>query len=387
MLEIVNAGKNDKDENWWDVWKKSSEAQGVQSEIDRIHKEREGMTEAGDENEARSHSEFAMPLWFQLCLVTYRVFQQYWRMPEYIASKWMLGILSGLFIGFSFFQAKTSLQGMQTVIYSLFMLCTIFSSLVQQVMPLFVTQRNLYEVRERPSKTYSWKAFMIANVIVEVPYQIMMGVLTYACYYYAVVGVQGSERQGLVLLLCIQFFIYASTFAHMVIASMPDTETASAVVVLLFAMSLTFCGVMQPKDALPGFWIFMYRVSPFTYWISAMASTQLHDRVVKCSQSEMSIFDPPSGQTCGEYLSAFMKMAGGQLSNPDATVDCSYCSITKADQFLGSVNIFWSERWRNFGIMWAYIVFNIFLATLLYYTFRVKSWNLSGLKDRFSKKK
>lgn len=254
-------------------------------------------------------------------------------------------------------------------------------------MPLFVTQRNLYEVRERPSKAYSWKAFLIANIIVEIPYQIVMGVLTYGSYYYAVVGVQDSERQGLVLLLCVQFFIYASTFAHMVIAAMPDTETASAVVVLLFAMSLTFCGVMQPKDALPGFWIFMYRVSPFTYWISAMASTQLHGRVVECSKAEMSVFDPPPGQTCSEYLKPFMSMAGGQLTNPDATADCNYCAINLADDFLSSVNIFWSERWRNFGIMWAYIVFNIFLATMLYYAFRVQKWSLSGLKDRFSKKK
>lgn len=145
MLEIVNAGQNDKGENWFDVWKKSEESQGVQNEIDRIHKEREGMSESNSEaNDARSKSEFAMPFWFQLYLVTYRVFQQYWRMPEYIASKWMLGIVSGLFIGFSFFQAKTSLQGMQTVIYSLFMLCTIFSSLVQQVRqtPPFVQAVN-----------------------------------------------------------------------------------------------------------------------------------------------------------------------------------------------------------------------------------------------------
>ncbi|GMG03756.1 unnamed protein product [Aspergillus oryzae] len=366
MLEIVNAGTNSEGENWFDVWKRSSECQGVQTEIDRIHREQQSKTQASDkDNESWSKSEFAMPFWFQLYQVTYRVFQQYWRMPEYIASKWVLGILSGLFIGFSFFQAKSSLQGMQTIVYSLFMLC----------------------IRERPSKTYSWKAFLIANIIVEIPYQIMMGILTYACYYYAVVGVQDSERQGLVLLLCIQFFIYASTFAHMAIAAMPDTETASAIVVLLFAMSLTFCGVMQTPTALPGFWIFMYRVSPFTYWVSAMAATQLHDRVVQCSPSEMSIFDPPSGQTCGEYMSSFMSMAGGQLSNPNATSDCNYCSVAVADDFLSSVNIYWSERWRNFGLMWVYIVFNIFLATMLYYTFRVKKWNLSGLKERFSKKK
>jgi len=34
---------------------------------------------------------------------------------------------------------------------------TVFGQLCQQIMPHFVTQRSLYEIRERPSKTYSWK--------------------------------------------------------------------------------------------------------------------------------------------------------------------------------------------------------------------------------------
>lgn len=63
-------------------------------------------------------------------------------------------------------------------------------------MPLFVTQRSLYEVRERPSKAYSWKAFLIANIVVELPYQIVMGILTFACYYFPIVGAsQSTERQ------------------------------------------------------------------------------------------------------------------------------------------------------------------------------------------------
>jgi len=45
-----------------------------------------------------------------------------------------------------------------------------FSQLVQQIMPNFVTQRSLYEVRERPSKTYSWKVFILSNIVVEIPW-------------------------------------------------------------------------------------------------------------------------------------------------------------------------------------------------------------------------
>lgn len=126
-----------------------------------------------------------------------------------------------------------------------------------QIMPLFVTQRSLYEVRERPSKAYSWIAFLFSNMVIEIPYQIIMGILVYATYYYAVVGIQSSARQGLVLLFIIQFFVYASTFAHLCIAALPDAQTAGAVVSLLFGLMLSFNGVMQSPTALPGFWIFM----------------------------------------------------------------------------------------------------------------------------------
>ena len=254
-------------------------------------------------------------------------------------------------------------------------------------MPLFIEQRDLYEVRERPSKAYSWKAFLIANVVVEIPYMIITGVLIYACYFYAIVGIPSSVDQGAVLLLCIQFFIYASTFGHMCIAALPDAQTASAIVILLFAMALTFCGVMQPPNKLPGFWIFMYRVSPFTYWTSAMSSSQVHGRPVHCSSAEVVTLDPPAGQTCGSYVEKYATMAGGHILNPNATSHCEYCSMSVADQFLATSGIYYSDLWRNFGLIWAYIAFNVFMATFLYYVFRVKKWNMDGFKQRFSKKK
>jgi ATP-binding cassette subfamily G (WHITE) protein 2 (PDR) len=99
-------------------------------------------------------------------------------------------------------------------------------------MPLFVNQRSLYEVRERPSKAYSWKAFILANIVVEIPYNIVLAVLVFGSYYYAVQGIQPSLRQGMVLLFLIEFFIYAGTFAHLCIVAMPDAQTGTCIVFL-----------------------------------------------------------------------------------------------------------------------------------------------------------
>lgn len=217
MLTMVGAGASGKStQDWHEVWKKSQEAKDVQKELDRINEEmgNRASKKESEQESKESHSEFAMPFVNQLQEVTIRVFQQYWRTPGYIYSKLILGVASALFIGFSFFQPDSSQQGLQNVVFSVFMITTIFTTLVQQIMPRFVTQRDLYEVRERPSKAYTWKAFIIANIAVEIPWQILLGVLVFGSYYYPIFGIQSSERQGLVLLFFVQFFVFASTFAH-----------------------------------------------------------------------------------------------------------------------------------------------------------------------------
>lgn len=378
MLEIVNKGKNDQGEDWHDVWKASSLRSQCDRDIDKVHAEKQHEEVAGS-NDADGSSEFAVPFAVQLQEVTYRVFQQYWRMPSYIFAKLALALAAGLFIGFTFYGAETSQAGMRNLLFASFMLTTIFTTLVQQIQPLFITQRSLYEVRERPSKAYSWKAFVLANIAVEIPYQILTGIIIWACFYYPVVGAgQASVRQALVLLFSIQLLIYASAFAQMTIAALPDAQTASALVTLFTFMSILFCGVLQSPSALPGFWIFMYRVSPFTYWIGGIVSTLLHDRPVVCSSTEVSRFSPPGGQTCGEYLADFLQTAPGVLQNPDSTTECNYCALRSSDQFLAGSQIYYSERWRNFGIMWAFIGFNIFMAVLTYWLFRVAKFGKKG---------
>ncbi|OAA69680.1 ABC-2 type transporter [Cordyceps fumosorosea ARSEF 2679] len=385
MLEVVNRGYNDEGKDWQSVWNGSRESVAVRTELDRIQSAPRPADSATSADGAQL-TEFAMPLTTQVREVTYRVFQQYWRMPSYVVAKIALSVAAGLFIGFTFFNAKGSLGGMQIVMFSVFMITNIFPTLVQQIQPLFVTQRSLYEVRERPSKAYSWVAFVLANIVVEIPYQIVAGILIYACFYYPVVGVQTSDRQVLVLLFVVQLFLYASSFAHMTIAAMPDAQTASSVVTVLVLMSILFNGVLQPPNALPGFWIFMYRVSPFTYWIGGIVATMLHGRQVECTMQETQIFDPPAGETCGSYLQPLAGQAPGTLQNPGATADCQYCAYKVADQFLAGSKIYWGQRWRNFGIMWAYIIFNIFMAVFFYYIFRVRKGGF-GLGKLFGGKK
>lgn len=92
---------------------------------------------------------------------------------------------------------------------------------------------------------------------------------------------------------------------------------------------------------------------------------------------------PPNGLTCGDYLGPFAKAAGGSIYNPNASSDCQYCTISTADEYLAGSSIFYSTRWRNYGIVFSYIVFNICMAVFLYYLIRVRKSSGRTMNERF----
>ena len=141
MLEIIGVGTRHKsDLDWPDVWNQSQESKNVQAEIDRIHaeKRKEPVTDRGG-----SAGEFAMPLASQVYEVTLRVFQQYWRTPSYVWGKCTLGVASAFFIGFSFYLQNLSSTGLQNALFAIFMLTSIFSTLVQQVSSICQTNMSI----------------------------------------------------------------------------------------------------------------------------------------------------------------------------------------------------------------------------------------------------
>ena len=393
MLEVIRGTEQD----WPVVWNDSLQYKSVETEAQSLLRSNE---KANVGHTASDDKDFASSFTTQMKCVLSRLFQNYWRSPAYVGAKFMASIMSALFIGFTFYIQNNSATGLQNSVFSIFMLNATFQTAVNQVrliqsvqryerslltlfsqiMSRFNPHRSLFEVREGPSKIYSWPVFILSHVLVEIPYQMFLSVLVWASWYFATFGAQQSPlQQGMMLVFTTQFLVFASTFAHMVVVAMPTNELAGNLSTFLFSMTLQFNGVLQPPSALPSFWIWMYRVSPFTYLIGGWAGTSLAGREVNCSQNELAIFDPPKiGQTnatmtCGAYLSKYMAAgAPGYLVDPLARSNCEYCYIRNADQFLDLSGIQPSDKWRNMGVLFGYIMFNICAALTVYYLFRVR---------------
>ncbi|KAJ3525819.1 hypothetical protein NM208_g11475 [Fusarium decemcellulare] len=237
--------------------------------------------------------------------------------------------------------------------FAIFNILTIFGQLVQQQMPHFVLQRSLYEVRERPSKTYSWKVFMLSQIVAEIPWNTLMSVLMFVCVYYPVgfdknasAAGQTVERGGLMWLLFWQFLIFTCTFAHACIAITDTAEAGGNLANVLFMLCLFFC-------------------------VSSIMATGLANTHVTCAANELVVFDPPANQTCNDFLEDYISKAGGYVVNPSATSECNFCTIEDTNVFLDSISSSYEHRWRDWGIGIVYIVVNIFGALALYWLVRM----------------
>lgn len=131
---------------------------------------------------------------------------------------------------------------------------TAFGNLVQLIIPQFLTNRTLYEVRERPSRTYSWKVFVLSNTIAEIPWQTLMAFILLVTWYYplgtyrnAIAAGQQHERAGLTFLLLWSFMIFCSTLSQLVATIAPDPLTGVNIASLFFTLSLLFCGYVEKQ--------------------------------------------------------------------------------------------------------------------------------------------
>lgn len=126
-----------------------------------------------------------------------------------------------------------------------------------------------------------------------------------------------------------------------------------------------FCGVTIPRPEMPAFWAaWLNPLNPMTRLVSGMLSTELHNLQVQCSPSELAIFNPPAGQTCGEYAAAFLETAIGYISNPNSTLDCGYCIFRVGDGYLATLEFSWSDRWKESGIFASFIGSNLIILAL-----------------------
>ncbi|ETS82928.1 hypothetical protein PFICI_04804 [Pestalotiopsis fici W106-1] len=386
MLEVIGAGNPDyKGQDWGDVWLGSNNYEEQSREIASMNEKRRNVEHSKNVQDDR---EYAMPLTTQTMAVVNRSFISYWRTPNYIMGKLILHIFTGLFNTFTFYKLGNANIDMQSRLFSIFMTLTISPPLIQQLQPVFLHSRSIFQSRENNAKIYSWVAWTTGAVLVEIPYAIVAGGIYFNCWWWGIAGYKMSSfASGFTFLCVILFELYYVGFGQAIAAFSPNELLASLLVPIFFLFVVSFCGVVVPAAQLPTFWReWMYWLTPFHYLLEAFLGVAIHDQPVRCDTGEFATFSAPPGQTCESYVQPYIEQAGGYVQTA-ADGLCQFCQYANGDEFGSSFSVYYSHIWRDFGIVCGFIVFNyavVYFATFL----RFKGRNpLKGIMGRMKQKK
>ena len=306
----------------------------------------------------------------------------------------MLMLVGGLYIGFTFYDPGDSHIGLQNSMFAVFISIVLSAPAMNQIQARAIASRELFEVRESKSNMFHWSLVLITQYLSEIPYHFVFSTIFFVSSYFPLrIHFEASSSGVYFLNYSIMFQLYYVGLGLMVLYMAPNLQSANIILGLCLSFLIAFCGVVQPKSLMPGFWTFMWKASPYTYFVQNLVGIMLHKKPVVCNKKELSYFNPPSGQTCGQYMDAFLKSNTGYIKNPNDTADCAYCIYSVGDEYLSYVNAEYSHQWRNFGIYWAYIVFNIFAMVGVYYMIHVRQTKLldpskiTKMLGRFGSKK
>ena len=354
MLDAIGAGSTPRigKEDWADVWRNSAEFAQVKEEIIRMKETR--IAEVGAA-EPVVQKEYATPLWHQIKHVNKRQNLAFWRTPNYGFTRLFNHVIIALLTGLMYLQLDDSRSSLQYRVFVIFQVTVLPALILAQVEPKYAISRMI-SYREQMAKAYKTFPFALSMVIAEMPYNVLCAVFFFLPIYYIPGLNPASNRAGYQFLIILITEIFSVTLAQALAALTPTPFISSLInpfVIVIFAL---FCGVTIPKPQIPGFWrAWLYQLNPMTRLVGGMIVTELHDRKVECTPVELNSFNAPEGQDCGSYMSDFFANGGPGYLVDNATNVCQYCAYKVGDQFFEPLGLNYHNRWRDLGILAAFI--------------------------------
>ncbi|KAF4626552.1 hypothetical protein G7Y89_g11606 [Cudoniella acicularis] len=358
MLDAIGAGQAPRigDRDWADIFAESPELANIKDRISQMKTER--LAEVGS-NVKTDEREYATPLMHQLKVVQKRTNLAFWRSPNYGFTRLFNHVIIALLTGLAYLNLNDSRASLQYRVFVIFQVTVLPALILAQVEPKYAMSRMIF-YRESSSKMYGQFAFASSLVVAEMPYSILCAVGFFLPIYYMPNFQHASSRAGYQFFMVLVTELFSVTLGQMVAAITPSPFISALLnpfIIITFAL---FCGVTIPKPQIPKFWrAWLYQLDPFTRLIGGMVVTELHGRPVVCTPSELQHFAAPAGQTCGKYMSNFFERGGAGYIVNNATSACEYCAYKFGDQFYTALELDYSNRWRDLGILIAFIGSNL----------------------------
>ncbi len=286
-----------------------------------------------------SDSTYAASYLTQLDTILRRTWLFYWREPDYAAAKLWMNVANALLNSLTYLQSPPTMRGAYNLVFSAFTSVIVGPTLGLQVGPRFVPLRDIFVHRERASQAYHWSVFVAAAIIVELPYAFLTSLVYWLLWYFPVGYTTDSNRVGYSFLMYELFAVFATSLAQLCAAAMPHLGATFAANGFFFMVCNVFAGTLSPEPSTPEGWRWYYNVSPLFYYSDGVTANLLQDLQIRCTSDEVSVFSPPSGQTCAAYAADFLDTATGYLLNPDSLANCEYCRYKDGQSYVSRFSL------------------------------------------------
>jgi hypothetical protein len=173
--------------DWPQIWNDSKEREQALAELEELEQRTPDNAASSEKESHESEAgskDFAAPIRYQTQVVIHRQLIALWRNPDYIWNKIGLHISNALFSGFTFWMIGNGSFDLQLRLMSVFNFVFVAPGAINQLQPLFIRNRDLFENREKKSKAYHWFAFISGQLISEIPVLIICGTVYFVCWYF-----------------------------------------------------------------------------------------------------------------------------------------------------------------------------------------------------------
>lgn len=362
--------------DWAKTWLESAEQVELRRRISALNDQ--SVPPVPDAQESGPVGKFALPLTAQIAAVTKRHWTGIWRSGFYNFSKLAKAAFNQLFISFTYFQVGSNVQGLQNYMLSLLILSWLVPASAADIQDVWFERWAIFEAREK-NGIYDWKALTTALVVVELPWQAFFYTIAFLCSYWTVGFPNATTTAGYEYAMFLLFSIFGSGFPQLLAALFPNATMSGYANSLFWVLLIMFSGTVVPHGAMVDFYRpWLYWANPLRYFLGGSTANVLHGVEAHCSDKDLTVFDPPPGQTCGQYAAGFLETSAGYLANPDATADCAHCRFEVGDDYASSLDYAYGSRWRDWAVFLGFCFSTFFLIFVV--TGFTRGWKRSAKK-------
>ncbi|TYJ57551.1 hypothetical protein B9479_001633 [Cryptococcus floricola] len=364
------------DIDWPGLWQESAEAADIQRQIQGFtsrHSQKSADVEKHESPAVEKGSNaYASSFRTQTRELIVRNFRSQWRDGSFWTTQMVIMIYFGLYTGFFFFKLEHTPGTMAAAALCLLIAVQSIPGIAMDIGINYLFKLDMYLARERLG-IYSWQALITSLLVVSLPVLFVGYNLLFLCFYWTS-GLVGSTSDG--VLVWLSFVIcsfFTSSFGILLGAVSPEKMSLPYVLSLVWNLLNVLSWALVFYEGLPApFHYFFSWLSPLRYLFSALMTSGLSNLELHCRDADLLTFNPPDGQTCGDYAANYIATTSGFLLDADATTSCQFCPSSTGYDYVQNMGYSRGTMWRDWALTIVWCLSNVFFCYLFTWLIKIR---------------